>query len=334
MKWAIDKLFDRGLVNGWVASDDGSKDVIYNVTFRTPEKVIYTCVASIERPDVRAVGLHETGICGFSFNANEYSVREGDLLFVELASVNSEERATHSFLYSTKNETKLQFDRLEIPRDDFSVMKNNTESLLHDYPHLIALKILLIRLRRNKRATGWRGQFTGIDYKFRDSDWNLFYHIVSTFREAILNNLSTRNLFSITDTIADFSTPLERCAAQSLSMFMFHERFSQTLNPLCKGDVFVHINAKRQHPIWDGMLTNKLEADDSLDVYLTRAYENLQAAPLILNFFQVIVKKAMSEHNSIFHQNLKHSPFFTEAWSFYHAKFNHDLRKDFCSIKN
>ncbi len=329
MKWAIDKLFDRGLVNGWVASDDGSKKVIYNVTFRTPEKIIYETLANNDRPDVRTAGLHETGTCGFSFNAKQYGVREGDLLFVELTSVTSEERATHSFLYAKKNETKLQFERLEIPRDDFSVMDNNTESLLRDYPHLLALKILLIRLRRNKRAKGWRGQFTGVDYKFRDSDWNLFYQIVSTFREAILNNLSTRNLFSITDTIADFSTPLERCAAQSLSMFMFHERFSQTLNPLCKNDHLVHINAKVQHPIWDGMLTNKLEADDALDVYLTRAYENLQATPLILNFFQTIIKKAMSEKNSIFHENLNHSPFFIEAWAFYHAKFNHDLAKDF-----
>ncbi|WP_370598714.1 hypothetical protein [Escherichia coli] len=332
MKWAIDKLFERGLINGWVASNDGNENNIYQVTIRTPEKTIHTSIANAERPDVKAAGLHDNGKCGFSFKSNEYGIREGDLLFIELMNINKEERVTHSFLYAEKDDTKLQFDRLEIPRDDFSIMEQHTESLLLDYPHLFALKILLIRLRRNKRAKCWRGKFTGVDYEHKENDWALFYYIVSTFREAIFKNLSVRNLFSITDTIADFSTPLERCAAQSLSMFMFHERFSQTLNPLCKDNHLININAKIQFPIWDGMLTNKLEADDALDVYLTRAYENLQSTPLILNFFQFLIKKAMIENNSIFYRNLKHSEYFTEAWQFYHAKFNKELKADFENI--
>ncbi|MDU6817565.1 MAG: hypothetical protein E6418_01280 [Leclercia adecarboxylata] len=332
MKYAIDKVFSKGLINGWVAADDGNKNTIYHVKIKTPEKTIYDNVAVIERPDVKAVGLHETGKCGFSFNAKLYGVREGDLLFIELSKQNGEERITHSFLYAVHNETRLKFDSLEIPRDDFSIMDKPTETVLQDHPHLFALKILLIRLRRNKRAKGWRGQFTGVPYEHRDSDWATFYHIVSTYREAILNSLSSRNLFSISDTIADFSTPIERCAAQSLSMFMFHERFSQTLNPLIKDDKLIHVNAKTQYVIWDGMLTNRLEADDALDVYLTRTYENLQSAPLILNFFQVLIKRAMSEKNSIFYRNLIHSEYFSEAWNFYETKFNADLKRDYGSI--
>ncbi|MGE6234282.1 hypothetical protein [Aeromonas media] len=333
MKFSIDKLFHIGLINGWVSGEDDNKDCVYNVTIRTPEKVVYQAQAINFRPDVKSAGLHQTGLCGFSFNAKHFGIREGDLLFVELASVNNEELATHSFLYSVDNVAKQQFDRLEFPRDDFTIMVQNTTSLLRDYPHLLALKILLIRLRRNKRATGWRGQFTGIEYEHKGSDWKLFYYIVSTFREAILSSLSARYLFSITDTIADFSDPLERCAAQSLSMFMYHERFSQTLNPLCKNDSLIYINAKIQYPVWDGMLSNKLEADDALDVYLTRAYENLQSTPLILRFFQTLIIKAMNESNSILYRNLKNSDYFTDAWAYYHAKFNSDLKKDFSSIK-
>jgi len=332
MKFAIDKLIDIGLINGWIADNDGNKNSTYNITIRTPEKVIYQEEATRFRPDVKSLGLHETGLCGFSFNAKAYGVREGDLIFIELAREDEQEKFTHSFLYAQQDDTKLQFDLFEIPRDDFSIMKNDTQSLLHDYSHLLALKVLLIRLRRNKRAKGWRGQFTGVQYEHKESDWELFYHIVSIYREALFNNLSSRNLFSITDTIADFSTPLERCAAQSLSMFMFHERFSQTLNPLCKDNKLIYINAKSQYPIWDGMLTNRLEADDALDVYLTRAYENLQSTPLILNFFQILIKKAMSEKNSIFYTNLKHSDYFSNAWSFYETKFNADLKRDFGSI--
>lgn len=332
MKWAIDKLFERGLINGWVSANDGNKDKKYRINIKTPEKTLYIASINNFRPDVKAAGLHETGLCGFSFNARENEVREGDLIFIELISEDEKERFTHSFLYAEKGDTKHQFDRLEIPRDDFSIMDKPTETVLQDHPHLFALKILLIRLRRNKRAKGWRGQFTGVPYEHRDSDWATFYHIVSTYREAILNSLSSRNLFSISDTIADFSTPIERCAAQSLSMFMFHERFSQTLNPLIKDDKLIHVNAKTQYVIWDGMLTNRLEADDALDVYLTRTYENLQSAPLILNFFQVLIKRAMSEKNSIFYRNLIHSEYFSEAWNFYETKFNADLKRDYGSI--
>ncbi|MNH20005.1 hypothetical protein D3C79_797570 [compost metagenome] len=80
------------------------------------------------------------------------------------------------------------------------------------------------------------------------------------------------------------------------------------------------------------MLTNKLEADDALDVYLTRTYENLQNTPLILSYFPVLIKKCMTEKNSIFYRNLKHSKYFTDAWDFYHSKFNADLKKDFENI--
>lgn len=332
MKFAIDKLFHLGLINGWVSADNGSKDIFFKVIIKTPNEIIHQQLAINPRPDVKSVGLHETGACGFSFNAKAYGIREGDFIFIELTREDGEERVTHSFLYAEKDETKLQFDRFEIPRDDFSIMVNPTESILKDYSHLLALKILLIRLRRNKRAKGWRGQFTGIDYEHQESDWKSFYNIVSVFREAILNNLSARSLFSITDTIADFSNTLERCAAQNLSMFMFHERFSQTLTPLCKDNNFIYLNPKTQHPIWDGMLANKLEADDALDVYLTRAYENLQSTPLILNFFQICMKKAMSEKNSIFYRNIENSDYFTEAWNFYEAKFNADLKRDYRNI--
>ncbi|QCZ27812.1 hypothetical protein [Leclercia adecarboxylata] len=332
MKFAIDKLFDIGLINGWVAADNGSADIVFKVIIKTPNEIIHQQSANNIRPDVKSVGLHKTGACGFSFNAKAYGVREGDFIFIELMREDGEERVTHSFLYAEKDETKLQFDRFEVPRDDFSIMEKSTELVLKDYPHLLALKILLIRLRRNKRAKGWRGQFSGINYSYKESDWELFYNIISTFRETIFNNLSARNLFSITDTIADFSTPLERCAALNLSMFMFHERFSQTLNPLSKDNNSIHLNPKIQHTIWDGMLANKLEADDALDVYLTRAYENLKSTPLILNFFQVLIKKAMNEKNSIFHGNLKNSEYFREAWSFYQTKFCDDLKRDCRSI--
>ena len=333
MKFAIDKLIHIGLINGWVAANDGNKDLNYNITIRTPEKIIYQEKATRLRPDVKSLGLHETGLCGFSFNAKAYGVREGDLIFIELAREDEQEKFTHSFLYAQQDDTKLQFDLFEIPRDDFSIKDNDTQSLLQDYSHLLALKILLIRLRRNKRAKGFRGQFSGIKYEHKESDWELFYYIVSTFREAILDCLSTRNLFSITDTIADFSTPIERCAAQSLSMFMFHERFAQTINPVCHIESFTHIQPNIQHIVWDGMLSNRLLLDDSLDVYFTRALEVLQFSPLILVFYEKLMLKAMSEKNSIFYINLINSEYFQTAWVYYKTKFENHLKLSFANIE-
>ncbi len=132
MKFSIDKLFHIGLINGWVSGEDDNKDCVYNVTIRTPEKIVYQAQAINFRPDVKSAGLHQTGLCGFSFNAKHFGIREGDLLFVELASVNNEELATHSFLYSVDNVAKQQFDRLEFPRDDFTIMVQDTTSLLRD----------------------------------------------------------------------------------------------------------------------------------------------------------------------------------------------------------
>lgn len=325
MRWAIDKIFERGLVNGWVASDDGNPKDLYCITIRTPEKVIYKNLANSERPDVKAAGLHETGFCGFSFNANLCGVREGDLLFIELISDSGEERVTHSFLYAAKKETQAQFDRFEIPRDDFSIMEQCTSSLLLHYPHLLALKILIIRLRRHKRAKGWRSQFIGVNYDYKESDWNLFYYMVSTFREAIFNSLTVRNLFSITDTIADFSIPIERCAAYALFTFMAHERFSQTLTPLSINKIETIKNNSRQYNIWGGMLTNRLQLDDSLDIFLTRSCDVLASTPLILDFFKKIILEAMSEESSIYSRNINFSDYFSSAWNHYRCQFTASL---------
>ncbi|MFK3708855.1 hypothetical protein [Leclercia adecarboxylata] len=325
MKWAIDKIFERHLINGWIAADDANNDKIYHVSIRTPEKLVYQAVANLDRPDVKSVNLHTSGLCGFSFNAQLSGIREGDLLLIELISEDKIERHTQSFLYHTNPNTVNQFDNLEIARDDFSIMEKETSSILKDYPHWIALKILLIRLRRNKRAKGWRGKFTGINYEHKETDWALFYYMISTFREAIIKNLSTRNLFSITDTIADFSTPLERSAAQSLSMFMFHERFAQTITPLCHLNEPMNIQPNTQHPIWGGMLSNRLTLDDALDVYLTRAMEVLQHSPLVLFFFKKIILQSMSEKNSIFFNNIENSDYFQNAWLFYKKMFERDL---------
>lgn len=106
------------------------------------------------------------------------------------------------------------------------------------------------------------------------------------FQEAIFNSLTVRNLFSITDTIADFSIPIERCAAYALFTFMAHERFSQTLTPLSINKIETIKNNSRQYNIWGGMLTNRLQLDDSLDIFLTRSCDVLASTPLILDFLE------------------------------------------------
>jgi hypothetical protein len=212
-------------------------------------------------------------------------------------------------------------------------MNTETDKLWQEYPHMLALKLLLIRLRRFKRAKGYRLHFAGVDYNYFQQDWKNFYHTVSNYRELIFDNLNIRNLFSITDTIADCSTtPEERCAALALSFYMYHERYAQTLFPLCKIDSLDYLNPNTQHPIWGGMLSNRLNLDDSLDIYLTRTYEVLSNTPLILSFFEKIMLCSTEEKNSIFYQNIRNSVFFTEVWPTYRNKFKSDLGSLFKNI--
>ncbi|HHQ4603120.1 TPA: hypothetical protein ACSP82_004047, partial [Aeromonas veronii] len=77
----------------------------------------------------------------------------------------------------------------------------------------------------------------------------------------------------------------------------------------------------------------RLESDDALDVYFTRAIEILQSSPLINSFFMEIAVRMMNEEKSIYNENVRKSPYFTKVWEYYQKYFNVTNKKVMSELK-
>ena len=296
-------------------------------------KKIFEGEASLYRADLKLKGLHSSGCCGFKVDCRSAGVNDGDLIFVQIQSPDCTDIKTESFVYGDVEKSMMAFNRFELPRDDFSVMKQNTQELFSGHPHLLAFKMLLIRLRRGTRARGWRGKFSGYDYEHKESDWKLFWHIMSAYRQVIFTHISTRYLFSMIDTVADCSETEDRFAALSFSTMMFFERLSGTLN-------LIYNKSKKESPvkthqsvIWGGMLSNHLDRDDALDVFMTRNLEVLRNSPVLLSYFQEIMLRSMNEESSLLNESVSNSEYFSSAWSHYKNLFEISKKQALASIE-
>ena len=126
-----------------------------------------------------------------------------------------------------------------------------------------------------------------------------------------------RYLWSVVDIFADYADIGERMAALSISNILMHERFAQTNK--CIYD-FSEKNDKildKQIHYWGGMATNRLNLDDSFDIFMTRNLECLESFPLMKKFYCFFIKKMMHEESSILYLNINNSVYFGEAANFY-----------------
>ena len=333
MIFAIDKLFDKGIVSGWAVSNNRDLDTDFRIDIFTPIGKIFSGSVNLYRPDVQAHGISKTCNCGFSFDMKSSGIKDGDFVFLRIYEKNLKLLRTHSFVFGKTDFSKKEFFGYETPREDFSIMESSTSDILSCNNHILAFKLLLIRLRRYKRARLWRGNFKGVNYEYYDSDLNLFKKIATNYREAIFSSLSTRDLFSIIDTFADFSSEGESLAALSISLMMVYERFSTSLfliyDKIKKEDQILN----KQIPVWGGMLSNNLYRDDSLDIFLTRTSTLLKDYPHLLSYFYEIIDRAMKESNSLFSENISNSEYFLDAWMYYKSKFKEDSRLLLSSIE-
>ncbi|HHQ4601971.1 TPA: hypothetical protein ACSP82_002862, partial [Aeromonas veronii] len=183
MIYAIDKLFTKRLINGWVSSKKNDIDETFKVTLYNPVKKVACVNANNNRPDVKQAGLHQTGLCGFSFDCEAYEIKDGDLLFVLIEGNVTKKTTTTSFIYGDAKRHVREYNSFELDRGDFSIMDYSTHQLFEKFNHLIALKAILIRLRRHKRGKGGRGKFVGVNYLHKNSDFKMFMSILSVFRE-------------------------------------------------------------------------------------------------------------------------------------------------------
>lgn len=69
------------------------------------------------------------------------------------------------------------------------------------------------------------------------------------------------------------------------------------------------------------MLSNRLVADDSMDVFITRNLEILEGLPAMRAIFLELLKRSATEGDSDFGFNIKNSDHFKSAFEVYKKNF-------------
>lgn len=321
IKCSVDVDLRINAICGWASEGAG----VATVTIGSRGLTLASNLSDLMRPDVKAAGLHSTGECGFIFPEDELGLVKGNIYTVTVMPISSEAVVVHR-LYGDYAALLKVLSEFEVqPRDDVTCLAVPYEHALEQYTDVVMLKYLLIRLRRGKRAKGCRGRFEGVEYPNRDYDFSRFRSIFEGYLSVWLKLLDARYLWSIVDTYADYGFKHERFAALAVSNYMFAERFFQTrkclFNSERKSDEEIQKRSQGQLPYWGGMLTNKLDADDSMDIFITRNLEILSDVPVVKSIFIELLKRAAKEADSGFGMNLNNSKYFDNGFDVYKEHF-------------
>lgn len=320
MKYSIDFNSSTNRVSGWLSLANNESLESCHVLVEGLFGKRFIVNSFVFREDVKALGLHPTGMCGFIFYPVENGFTNGDFLRVSLYD-GSGYKGCKVILLDSEKKIKKIFNELEYERNDFSVMEASTLDLFKNNADLLAFKILLIRLRRAKRAKGWRGKFSGYEYSYFDDDWRAFFHVVDVCRWSLFDVLTVRYLWSVIDTFADTAIDGERLAMLSLSVMLMQEKLGQTRKNIYDSTLKVEPVLDRQQGYWGGMATTRLSHDDALDVYITRMIDSLSDYPIAYSFFIDLYFKMIDEKESFLALNINNSSYFKGAIDFYSNMF-------------
>lgn len=314
MRYSID--YSQGNLIGWVATDNLDTEIIvkdsvgreYSTTLGEPRKSV------VEKDITRNLN------CGFSFEGILPESIEGNFYSIVI-STGSDVITTTKFC-GDPVVWKDQFDSFEIhDRSDFSCQEPRTLDVFQNNPDLIAFKIIMIRLRRGKRAHAWRGRFQGHSYESIQMDWDFFRGFYEKYFNSINEVLTVRSLWSVVDTFADFGDPLEKACALAVSNYLYQERFAQTGRAIYKLVPLDKMKDDRQILYWGGMKTNRLKADDAYDVFMTRNIEVLSYSLILKKTFGAIFLKSLEAKDSIISMNAENSSHFKKAFEYYKSHF-------------
>lgn len=314
MKYNIN--YHQGNLIGWVATDDTSTQI--KATDSSGKE--YVTTLGIAKKNVVDKGICSNLYCGFSFERILPKNIEGDFFHITISN-STETIATVKFCGDVLM-WRNKFERFQIPdRRDFSCQDKDILDIFRVNSDLIAFKILIIRLRRGKRAYSSRGAFKGHEYPLMDKDWVFFKEFyVNNFIE-LSKVLTVRSLWSVVDTFADFGIPLEKACALAISNYMFQERFAQTVRAIYELVPLEEKKESKQIPYWGSMLSNRLLGDDAYDVFMTRNIEILEYSPVLKKTFGVIILNAICAKESIASMNIENSEHFHKAFEYYRRYF-------------
>jgi hypothetical protein len=317
--WSIDFDNKARIMGGWLAPTHTFNNAHSTVTIQTFKGKSSTVSPVDMRLDVLSNDIHATGSTGFSFAADIAQL--GDLVSIQFQAENLSIK--QKTLYGSKEAWVREFAQFEVPRDDMSVLEKSTAELLTSGPDLLNLKLLIVRLRRAKRARSSIGRFVGVPHDHIATDLHALKSIVTRYFKVVSEVITARYLWSILDCLADYGNPEESLRAFGISSMMHIERMGQTINCLYSLQPLPADQQTRlvQKPYWGGMLTNRLSKDDSLDIFLTRAKNSLSPDPLIYAIFCRIILDAASSPNSYLAFNLANSPWLMDAFAPYRREF-------------
>lgn len=322
MRYSID--FHNNKISGWVEKSLEVKSV---KLIRSDASFIETTI-NVIRPDVVKAGITNNDVCGFVFNqAIDCGIEDGNFLLVEIVT-HCQKKYKKSVFVGDKEKWKNKFEDFQVQdRRDFSIQDGRVEEVFKKNSDVIAFKLLLIRLRRGKRAFGWRGVFKGNLYSEIENDWTFFKQFYENHFLNMKDICFVRSLWSIVDTFSDFGNAIEKACALSVSNYMYQERFAQTFRRIYEVKEIENKQMLGQTHYWGHMSTNQLERDDSYDVFLTKNIEVLEMCPIIKKTFGVIFLESLKAESSILCINKTHSPYFNEAFRFYKSYFESYIGK-------
>lgn len=313
-RYSVDADLGNNALCGWFGSakDDAFVDLYHHGRFiaRSP--------CTLSREDVRRAGLHDTGMCGFAFYGAKGDVKPGNIYKIVYHSAG--EVKSFYRLFGDSAALATEFVNFELlPRNDMAFLEATTEQVVNRVSDVLAFKTLMIRLRRGKRANGWRGEFLGVDYKYKDSDFLTFKYMFESNLSFWLDFMDARYLWSTIDTYADYGPLESRFAALAVSNYMYAERFLQTQK--C---IFDFVEKREENKIyrpqlryWGGMKTNQLAEDDAIDIFITRNVELYKHAPVIGAVFFELIKRSAKESDSPLGFNAAHSKYINDGIDYF-----------------
>jgi hypothetical protein len=314
---AVDFDGEGEIKGGWIAFESGQ---IFNAYISTPKNQEVKLLLTVPRPDVVTAGHSKNVMCGF-YLPEGHVHQPGDFIRIRIETEDGV-NLTHSWLMGRKDEAFTVFDEISFPRDNFEICEIPTQSLMETKTSTELLKCLIIRLRRGKRGLSGRGDFVPYEYAFAASDFKLLQLLLTEYSFAIQELLgnSMRWLFSINDTLSDWSQGLEKSVSLYVGSFMLWERSAQTVLK-SKGASF-DLNATKNMPGqfvgWGKMGTHQLSSDDALDIYLARTWDFIRESRFWLHF--ELLRRMFVDPESLHGLILAASDDATASWTLYEQR--------------
>lgn len=150
------------------------------------------------------------------------------------------------------------------------------------------LKPLIVQLRRQNNV---------------EQNWQTFQKIIEGNLEKVCNELDTRWLISVTDTYADYGSPIEQRNALYISMIANFEKLWAT------NLLMYDLKSNRERtdkllnneiiPLWDGMYSFNINRGDMTRNLFGRLFEFQKETPVLEKILETVLQRMMENETTL-----------------------------------